>query len=378
MEYQKIEDQKMDDEFNVRDAFPKRDYRGGKTRTRSRTNSSKKILPYKTEKMDRDVDQKTERDINIEDFKSSTVPISGSSAKYQSLGTIPKQRMAKNPNPAMEKNNPIEIFNDEFCQQETTMTKPFKSSILPESFQGWDYSPAAIPDTPTVKVEPEIDVYQIIADTQNVDYVVIDCNVFIKNLNDIVDDIFGSQTRSRYYPNAKVYFPQIVHRELGNIKVNQKKPPFIQDAANNAIVVIRNNLQKHPKYAGQDTHDYLMCQDLPYPKLTADDEILKACLHLTENYQSRVHLLSFDKTLNNMANDFGIQISPLTDLWELKNGYDKDLCKHKVHISGEHRKDLTDFMLIFGALDPQDQNTLKQTGNEMLKKSAALKSNYHQ
>lgn len=287
--------------------------------------------------------------------------------------------MAKIPNPSMDKNNPTEIFNDEFFQQETTMTKPFKSSILPELSQGLDYSPAAaLPDTPTVEVAPEIDVHQIIADTQNVDYVVIDCNVFIKNLNDIVEDIFDSQPRSRYYPNAKVYFPQIVLRELGNIKVNQNKPRFIQDAANNAIVVIRNNLQKHPKYAGQDTHDYLMCQDLPYPGLTADDEIIKACRHLIENYESRVHLLSFDKTLNNMAHDFGIQISPLTDLWELKNGLDKDLTKHKVHISGEHRRNLTNFMLKFEALNPQDLEALDQTADEMLKKSAILKFNHHQ
>merc|ERR1719361_2273490 len=87
-------DQNLDDDQKVDDVFPKNDNRrgssGGKTRMRTqrRTKTLKKILPYKMEKVDRDVDQKSEREISMEDVNDSTVPIFGSLAKYESLGTI--------------------------------------------------------------------------------------------------------------------------------------------------------------------------------------------------------------------------------------------------------------------------------------------------
>ena len=49
--------------------------------------------------------------------------------------------------------------------------------------------------------------------TKEVENVVIDSNVFLKNLDLIDEDLIKNST---YYPNGKIYVPFNVHRELDN------------------------------------------------------------------------------------------------------------------------------------------------------------------
>ena len=160
----------------------------------------------------------------------------------------------------------------------------------------------------------------LVFDTTLIDYLVIDSNGYILFMKEIKEQIVNNSTD---YPNAKIYLPRVVQRELGKLK-RLGKDATTRKSARIAIAELEElSKGKTKKYEGQIYHDYKSAAEkfsFPEAETIADDRILQCCLHLKETCQYNVHLISFDKGFRNLARDNGIQISPFVETWEFEKG----------------------------------------------------------
>ena len=188
-------------------------------------------------------------------------------------------------------------------------------STLPNIHQTWVSVKSDFKDEVHDSSPEEINLQEIINDTKNINYVVIDSNIFIKNIEVIKEDIIYNQV---YYQHGQIYVPRIVHRELDKLKYSSDE--YERRAARNA----KNELEKlsklrHFKYKGQDFDDILGASSIKLPDSIADDRLLQVCLHLIRNKGKSVHLLTLDTGLRTLARDMGIPISPMGEYLDLKN-----------------------------------------------------------
>ena len=139
-------------------------------------------------------------------------------------------------------------------------------------------------------------------------------------MKEIKEQIVNNSTD---YPNAKIYLPRVVQRELGKLK-RLGKDATTRKSARIAIAELEElSKGKTKKYEGQKYHDYKSAAEkfsFPEAETIADDRILQCCKHLKETCHYNVHLMSFDKEFRCLARNNGIQISPFVEIWEFEKG----------------------------------------------------------
>ena len=212
---------------------------------------------------------------------------------------------------------------DQDLNSETTMTSiEFESKTPPKCFyeRGCVENVINFRNLPPIRPSDEIDVQDLIIETKNIDFVVIDTSIFVRNLDDIMEDIIKNPT---YYSKGKIYVPRVVHRELERFKkIDQFKTNFeLDDSVRDSICELERLSRLRPsKYEGQSIDDQRVAsKDFPLDDVISDDRILQACLNLMKNRGKKVHLLTLDKGLRTLARDMGITTSPMGEYLDVKN-----------------------------------------------------------
>ena len=189
-------------------------------------------------------------------------------------------------------------------------------SPLPNIDQTWVSVKSDFKDEVHDSSPEEINLQEIINDTKNINYVVIDSNIFIKNIEVIKEDIIYNQV---YYQHGQIYVPRIVHRELDKLKYSSDEDDIVAAARNAKNELEKLSKLRHFKYKGQDFDDINGASSIKLPDPIADDRLLQICLHLIRNKGKSVHLLTLDKGLRTLARDMGIPVSPMGEYLDLKN-----------------------------------------------------------
>ena len=168
----------------------------------------------------------------------------------------------------------------------------------------------------------DIDLKNDINGTKEVENVVIDSNVFLKNLDLIDEDLIKNST---YYPNGKIYVPFNVHRELDN-KTRSSNSDEMKFAARKAKQFLENlSKNNHVKYECQSRDHLKGANSIKiFNSPNVDDRIMQACLYL-QSIGKSVHLLTLDTSMRPIARGLGIAISPMVEYLEMTNELAKRL-----------------------------------------------------
>ncbi|KAI4485693.1 hypothetical protein M0802_012597 [Mischocyttarus mexicanus] len=127
-------------------------------------------------------------------------------------------------------------------------------------------------------------------------YIVVDTNVFLSNLNAVIDTI---NTKFKTYNRPIIVVPWTVIRELDYLKVARSKKN-LHEKARKAIQFLNNSFSnKDPHVVGQTLQDVMNNKE-KFAAECPDDEILQVCLQIRDAGRD-VALLSYDKNLCNKA-----------------------------------------------------------------------------